>query len=497
MTQMSTVVETSADTIQALTEFGLVTPKGLEKAKTFHQTNPGRTPRELLAHLVEQRVVTKFQADTILRGGSNQLVMSNYILTDIIGSGSMGTVYKARSTKDDGWYAIKTVPRKNVVNLKIIAEKVEALKDIRHPRVSAMISIGAKDDRIYMVWPFLDGGEKLDEMVKRQGRLQFRQAAQIALQIASGLQAYHTHTLFHGLLKPNDIVIGQDRRVRILDFGVGFLLTCERGKSMLSTTTNGKAMAKGLDCASPESIIDSLARTIYGDQYSLGCILYYCLAGQFPFNDANPVKKMLAHQTEPPRPLSHFVDEMPAKLQEIVDRLLAKQPEERYANTDDLVADLQAITSGSVRLPANPSIGSGSTSGSNTAVPTIRSEPKREVEAPAPRTTPKSGVVPAINHPTPVAAPRTVSRQETPAPHSRVTVREPEAVAPPTSPKSSPKVRIPEPKLVAQDDQVEEGEVEGAVADQPRKRRGLNNVIVFTIAILAGVAATVGYYLLK
>ena len=137
----------------------------------------------------------------------------------------------------------------------------------------------------------------------------------MAQQIASGLKEYHAHGLFHGLLKPNDILIGTDRRVRILDFGVGFLLTCERGKSLLDTTTNSKAMNRGVDCASPESIIDPLDRTVLGDQYSLGCILYFCLAGQFPFPDTNPVKKMLGHQFEEPTPIRDLVPETAAQLE--------------------------------------------------------------------------------------------------------------------------------------------------------------------------------------
>ena len=219
----------------------------------------------------------------------------------------MGTVYRAQSAKDADGYAIKIVPRRNVINLKSIGEKVAALKQVRHPRVSAMMQVGAQGDRVYMVWPLLEGGEKLDAVVARQGQLPPRQAAQVALQVASGLQAYHEHELFHGLLKPSDVLIGSDRRVRLLDFGVGFLLTCERGKALLDTTTNGKALARGLDCASPESIMDPLDRSPRGDQYSLGCILYFCLAGRYPFPTSNPVKKMMGHQFEEPTPIERLV----------------------------------------------------------------------------------------------------------------------------------------------------------------------------------------------
>src|SRR5262249_32660788 len=153
--------------------------------------------------------------------GAHLLVLPPYTLVDIVGSGSMGTVYKARKS-DGSWYAIKTVPRRNVINLATIAAKVKALEEVRHPRVSAVVHVEAQAERVYMVWPFLEGGEKLDAVVQGRGQLAPRQAAQVALQVASGLQAYHAHDLFHGLLKPSDVLIGTDRRVRILDFGVGF-----------------------------------------------------------------------------------------------------------------------------------------------------------------------------------------------------------------------------------------------------------------------------------
>jgi serine/threonine-protein kinase len=339
----------------AMGECGLIPAAGLERARAFRKAFPGRGSDGLVTYLVEQKFLTRFQADILARGEGAKLVLPSFTLVDVIGSGSMGTVYRARGNKDGAWYAVKIVPRRNVINLNTIAQKIKALEQVRHPRVSALVHVGAQGDRVYMAWPLLEGGEKLDTIITRQGRLPPRQAAQVALQIGMGLQAYHEHDLFHGLLKPNDILIGTDRRVRILDFGVGFLLTCERGKSLLDTTTNNKALARGIDCASPESIMDPLNRTAAGDQYSLGCILYYCLAGRYPFEDVNPVKKMLAHQFSEPTPIEDLVPECPPLLVQVLERLMRKQPEERFADISEAVSELQAVTSDTrppVPLPA-------------------------------------------------------------------------------------------------------------------------------------------------
>lgn len=331
--------------VEILKENNLVSSEVLEQLSNYQRSSPGCGQEELADFLVEEGHLTRFQADTILAGSGSRLTLAQFTLLDEIGTGTMGAVYQARSSKDDSRYAIKIIPRRNVANLQDIGEKVAALKQVRHPRVSAMVHVGAQGDRVYMVWPLLEGGEKLDAIVERQGKLPPRQAAQVALQVASGLQAYHEQGLFHGLLKPSDILIGNDRRVRILDFGVGFLLTCERGKSLLDTQTNGKAMARGLDCASPESILNPLDRSPWGDQYSLGCILYFCLAGHFPFPNENPVKKMLGHQNEEPKPIRELTPEVPAKLAAIVHRLLRKTPQERYPSMEEAVAELQAVIS--------------------------------------------------------------------------------------------------------------------------------------------------------
>jgi serine/threonine-protein kinase len=321
------------------------TPAALERARAFRQAFPNRGAEELATFLVEQKLLTRFQADVLLKGEGSKLVLSIFSLVDVIGTGSMGTVYKARAMKDSEWYAIKIVPRRNVVNLATIGEKVEALKEIRHPRISAMIHVGAQGERVYMVWPLLEGGDKLDNIVQSKGKLTPKAAAQVALQIGLGLEAYHKHGLFHGLLKASDVLIGADRRVRLLDFGVGFLLTCERGKALLDTTTNNRALARGIDCASPESIMDPLNRTTQGDQYSLGCILYFCLTGRYPFVDSNPVKKMLAHQFEEPTPVTDLVPDCPPRLARIVHRMLSKQPADRFEDIGVVVAELQGVTS--------------------------------------------------------------------------------------------------------------------------------------------------------
>jgi serine/threonine-protein kinase len=370
---MVTVFATSDEYVAALSASGLVGPADLQRAERFVRTGRHVPPRELASFLVKEGVLTRFQADYLIEGRLADLTVGNYTLLDILGTGAMGTAYKAVLARDKGLYAVKIVPRRNVVSLKSITEKVLALKQVRHPRVSALVHIGVSGERVFLAWPFLEGGQKLTEMLGRDKALPPRQAAQIGLQIASGLQPYHQRGLFHGLLKTSDILLGADRRVRVLDFGVGFLLTSERGKAVLDTMTNGKTLFKGLDTTSPEAIQDSLARSPAGDQYSLGCILYRCLTGRYPFPYDNPVQKMVAHQNEMPTPIDELRPETPQPLIDIVERLMAKDPADRYEDTSEAVKDLQAVSS-NARLFARQS-GAG-----RARIPPVPKEAAEDVE---------------------------------------------------------------------------------------------------------------------
>src|SRR5262249_59774720 len=126
---------------------------------------------------------------------------------------------------------------------------------------------------------------------------------------------------------------------------VGCLLTCERGKSLLDTMTNSRTLARGLDFTSPEAVLNALDRSPAGDQYSLGAILYYCLTGRLPFPEEHPVKKMMAIQCEEPTPVQELNADVSPKLAALVQRLMSKKPQDRFASTDELVQALQTLGS--------------------------------------------------------------------------------------------------------------------------------------------------------
>jgi len=111
----------------------------------------------------------------------------------------------------------------------------------------------------------------------------------------------------------------------------------------VDTMSTANTLTSGLDCASPESIMEPTNRTPAGDQYSLGCLLYYCVTGRYPFPEGSAVEKMMAHQFKQPTPLAELAPEIPPELIAVIERLMQKKPEDRYVGIDETVEALHPL----------------------------------------------------------------------------------------------------------------------------------------------------------
>jgi len=310
----------------------------------FLKRNPRAEAPALAEHLVHQGTLTAFQSERILNGKSAGLVLGPYVLLDAIGQGSMGQVFKANSKNDANLYAIKVLPRRNMWNVRLARRQVRSFGQFSHPAVVPFVDVGTAGGLHYLVWPLVDG-DTLETLVQKQGRLGAQQTSQIGSQVAQGMHAAHHNTIFHGLVKPSNIMVGTDDQARILDFGIGSLLVENDGESLVDTMSTANTLTSGLDCTSPESVMDPTNRTPAGDQYSLGCTLYYCLTGRVPFPEGNAVEKMMAHQSKEPTAIRTFAPDCPDGMQMVVTRLMAKKPEDRFRGMDEVVEALEPYLS--------------------------------------------------------------------------------------------------------------------------------------------------------
>ncbi len=302
-------------------------------------------PAALAQHLISQGVLTPFQAERVLANKAAGLVFGPYVLTDALGSGSMGTVYKAVSKTDGKDYAIKVLPRRSMWNVRLARRQVRSFAQFSHAAVVPFVDVGTSGGAHYLVWPLVQG-ETLETVVGRAGRLTPEQTAQVGVQVASALSICHGQSLFHGLLKPSNIMVGADFQVAILDFGIGCLLAENEGESLVDTMSTSNTLTSGLDCASPESIMEPTNRTPAGDQYSLGCVLYYCITGRYPFSDGSAVEKMVAHQSKQPAAVKELAADAPDELIAVIERLMQKKPDDRFHGTDEVAERLMPVTAG-------------------------------------------------------------------------------------------------------------------------------------------------------
>jgi serine/threonine protein kinase len=340
--------------VQELSGHKLIPPAQVRACTELLQGNPRLTPAALADQLVEQGILSRFQADHVLQGNVRSLVVGEYVVQDALGTGSMGTVYKVRGTADNRSYVLKVLPRRNVVNARAAAQRLRTFLEFRHAAINPLVRVGTFGERHYLVWPHLAGAESLEALVSRDGKIAPRQAALFGLQLARGLHACHQAGLFHGVLKPSDVLVDGEGKVRLLDFGIGCLLTLSKAEAVLDTMTTMNQRARALDCSSPESCLDATQRTAAGDQYSLGCLLYFCLVGRFPFAGKNYTAKLMAHQFQEPAPIRDASPEVTEGLVAIIHRLMRKAPEERFPSMQQAVDALRNLFSrpGEKQAPA-------------------------------------------------------------------------------------------------------------------------------------------------
>jgi serine/threonine protein kinase len=460
----------------------------------FLSKNPGAEPPALAEYLVNQNILTDFQAERLLQGKTQGFVLGPFTLMDALGSGSMGTVYKAQSKNDSNWYAVKVLPRRSMWNVRIARRKVRSFEQCQHPAVVPFVDVGTSGGMHYLAWPLVEG-ETLEKIVLGQGRLSPQQTATYALQAAEGLELCHQQGLFHGLLKPSNLMIGPGGQVRILDFGIGCLLAETEGESLVDTMSTANSVNSGLDCASPESIMDPTNLTPVGDQYSLGCVMYFCLAGRYPFPDGTAVEKMMCHQHKQPTPIKELAPEVPDELAAVVERLMQKQPTARLANCAELIGVLRPFTAG----PA----GAG-----RRATQAMRALPKLDISK---RSTPNAGAEASDRPSTPPVSgpsPQVDRRQSTKEPAARTsqpvapsrlgpnpqpapTARPTAPARPPAAPRSAP---IPPPPEEEESLDFAEPQDDDAAAlaestPAPVARPRLGTLGIVLLALLAGAAA--------
>ena len=318
---------------------------GQEQLNNFRATAVGNDGLAFVEFLTRSSALTSYQADQVLSGNGPRLVCGAYLIAEPVGAGELGPTYRAIGRDDRKSYALEVLPLRNLWNVHLAKQQLRAIQGLpAHPTVVPIVTIDSASWCHYLAWPFVPG-ESLDRLVGRGGPVDLGQAVRTAADLADGLTILHKHNLYHGLIKPANVVIDPDRRARLLKLGVGTVLgeNLAEDDSLLDTISSANSAIGMIDYTAPELIGDPTARTAAGDAYSLGGLLYFMLTGRSPFPDGLSVNKMVAVMQSMPVPVRDLRPDVPDPLADLIGRLLRKSPAERPADIGAVRDELLAL----------------------------------------------------------------------------------------------------------------------------------------------------------
>lgn len=350
-------VLTSESVLEDLCRLPLLSPE--QKARV--QSAARRTlpaPERIVDRLVGRGWLTPFQAEALLTGRGKGLLFGDYVLLSKLGEGGMGTVFKARHIRLGRIDALKVI-RPDRVSSKVIARRflreIQLTADLNHPHIVKALDAGQVGKQFYLATEYIEG-EDLTTTVRRGGVLTPADACLVIYQTTLALKHIHERGLIHRDLKPSNIMREEKARaVKVLDLGLchclnEFTLT----GSNAGTLTRDGVMLGTPDFMPPEQSRNPHGVDIRADLYSLGCTFFYLLTGRLPY-EGSPVEKLMQHNTAPIPPLVLPHGPTPAALAAIVERMMAKDPEERFQSPQELIDALLSLRPVS-SVPGEPGV---------------------------------------------------------------------------------------------------------------------------------------------
>jgi len=316
-------------------------------------------PMPLVKELMRREWLTPYQANQLLPGHVNDLVLGPYVLLERLGAGGMGQVFKARDRVANRLVALKVIRREFLGDAEGVGRfrrEIQLVSQLDHPNVVRALDGGASGDTLFLAMEFVEGSD-LGKLVKQSGPLPVMQACEYVRQAALGLQHVHERGLVHRDIKPHNLLMSvREGVVKLADLGLarlhrafdGEVTSALTGAQVASgTLTPQNAILMGTaDFLAPEQALDFHNADIRADIYSLGCTLYFLLTGRAPFADGNLAQKVANHlQAEPPR-LEKVCPDAPPALAESLRKMMAKRPADRFQTPADVARELQAILAG-------------------------------------------------------------------------------------------------------------------------------------------------------
>ena len=322
---------------------GLVTQEQFDQAAASLAATPGSPPAPLVeldddsvaARLVEMGVLTAYQVEKI-REGRTKFNLGPYIVTDFIGQGGMGQVFKGVHQVMGRDCAIKVLPMSKATPDAIsnFTREIRTQAQLDHPNLVRAYDAGRDGSVHYLVVEYVPGVD-LRKLIRSQGPLTQQQAASVILQAARGLEYAHKRGLIHRDIKPGNILVTSEGISKVSDLGLaGFM------HDSANDPRAGKVVGTA-DYLAPEQIHSPGEVTFLADIYSLGCTLYYAVCGKVPFPGGTAREKARRHLDETPWHPRRFNPDLNEEFIDVIADMMEKDPKSRISSAGEVVARLE------------------------------------------------------------------------------------------------------------------------------------------------------------
>jgi len=297
--------------------------------------------RALARRLVQDGVLTEFQAGRLLGNKSQGLMVGRYVILDRIGSGSMGRVYKAHHPLMGRVVALKIIAPEISQNARVVARfqrEIKLVGRLDHPNVVRAFDADQVGSMLYIVMEYVKG-ESLGRLLRTRGVFPPGEVAAYGAQAALGLAHAHAQGIVHRDIKPSNLFLSHEGQLKVLDLGLGALM--EADEEATFATADGIAVGT-VDYMSPEQ---ATGRDVDGrsDLFSLGCTMYHLVTGRIPFPGDSPIDRLGRRLSGRPVPVLESRADVPGSLVKVLDRLMANHPAARYQSAEEVADALTAL----------------------------------------------------------------------------------------------------------------------------------------------------------
>ena len=261
------------------------------------------------------------------------MVADRYEVLEKIGAGGMSDVYRAKDHKLNRFVAIKVLKQEFAENTEFRSKfrmEAQAAAGLMHPNIVNVYDVGEESGFSYIVMELVEG-ITLKKYIEKKARLSVKEAVSIAIQVGHGIEAAHKNHIIHRDIKPQNIIISKDGKVKVTDFGIA--------KAATSNTITSNVMGS-VHYTSPEQVRGGFSDE-KSDIYSLGITLFEMLTGRVPYNGETTVAVAIQHIQEPMPSPRQFVPEIPVSVEKIVLKCTQKKPDRRYQSATELIEDLK------------------------------------------------------------------------------------------------------------------------------------------------------------